>query len=165
MIRIIVAKDKNDVIAIDGRIPWHYPEDLKRFKKLTMGCVVVAGRKTSETLPNNGLPGRRLITITSEPDEYLCARDEVAINPSDLSWLRWFKEDVWIIGGARIYAAALDAGIVEEIDLTLVPEVDTSMANEVTVFPEDWHDEFFIVKSKWKYENSSLVHQRLTRDI
>src|SRR5881397_3028688 len=64
-ITLVVARAKNGVIGRDGKLPWHIPADLKRFKALTMGSVMVMGRKTFESLPGL-LPGRRHIVLTRE---------------------------------------------------------------------------------------------------
>lgn len=58
MIKLIVAHDENRVIGNEGKIPWNIPEDLKNFKKLTTGHVVVMGRKTWDSLPKKPLPNR-----------------------------------------------------------------------------------------------------------
>src|SRR5438309_11869253 len=64
-ITLIVARAQNAVIGRDGKLPWHIPADLKRFKALTMGSAMVMGRKTFESLPGL-LPGRRHIVLTRD---------------------------------------------------------------------------------------------------
>jgi dihydrofolate reductase len=64
-ITLIVARAQNGVIGRGGKLPWHIPADLKRFKALTMGSAMVMGRKTFESLPGL-LPGRRHIVLTRE---------------------------------------------------------------------------------------------------
>src|SRR3712207_9573257 len=66
-ITLVVARPQNGVIGRDGTLPWHIPADLKRFKALTMGSVMVMGRRTFESLPGL-LPGRRHIVLTRDPD-------------------------------------------------------------------------------------------------
>ena len=66
-VTIVVARAQNGVIGRGGKLPWHISEDLKRFKALTMGSVMVMGRKTFESLPGL-LPGRRHIVLTRDPD-------------------------------------------------------------------------------------------------
>jgi len=65
-ITIIIARAQNGVIGRGGTLPWHIPADLKRFKALTMGSVMVMGRKTFDSLPGI-LPGRRHIVVTRDP--------------------------------------------------------------------------------------------------
>lgn len=60
---LVIARAENGVIGRDGALPWHLPEDLKRFKALTMGAPMIMGRKTFESLPRL-LPGRRHIVLT-----------------------------------------------------------------------------------------------------
>ena len=65
-IYLIAAIAQNGVIGVNGGLPWHLPEDLKRFKKLTLGHPVIMGRKTWESL-GKALPGRKNIVVTSTP--------------------------------------------------------------------------------------------------
>src|SRR5690349_13324688 len=65
-ITIVVARAQNGVIGRDGKLPWHLPADLRRFKALTMGSVMVMGRRTFESLPGL-LPGRRHVVLTRDP--------------------------------------------------------------------------------------------------
>ena len=60
---ILVATSPENVIGKDNAIPWYYSEDLKRFKRLTIGKTVIMGRKTWESLPVNPLPDRRIVVI------------------------------------------------------------------------------------------------------
>src|SRR5436305_6194270 len=64
-ITIVIARARNGVIGRDGKLPWHLPADLKRFKALTLGSVMVMGRKTFESLPGL-LPKRRHIVLTRD---------------------------------------------------------------------------------------------------
>ena len=64
---IVVAMAENRVIGQDGGLPWHLPEDLKRFKAVTMGKPLVMGRKTWESLPRKPLPGRPNLIVTRQP--------------------------------------------------------------------------------------------------
>ena len=72
-ITLVVARAQNGVIGRGGKLPWHIPADLKRFKALTMGSVMVMGRKTFESLPGL-LPGRRHIVLTRDRDWYAVGR-------------------------------------------------------------------------------------------
>ena len=69
-IALIYARAANGVIGKDGTMPWHLPEDLAHFKRLTLGCPVIMGRKTWDSLPERfrPLPGRINIVITRQPD-------------------------------------------------------------------------------------------------
>ncbi|WP_062076469.1 dihydrofolate reductase [Demequina globuliformis] len=131
------ARDKagQPVIGAHGDMPWQLPEDLKHFSSLTRGSAVVMGRRTWESFPEKfrPLPGRINVVITKAPE--VPGADAVAgsleealttaarLTPSD---------DVWVIGGGRVYADAmprLDALEVTEIDLivdgdTFAPVID-----------------------------------------
>lgn len=101
---LIVAVAKNGGIGLKDALPWHVPEDLKRFKALTMGHAILMGRKTHESI-GRALPGRRNVVITRQPLTF--AGCEVA--PSLDAALALVKDDAqpFIIGGAQLYAEAL----------------------------------------------------------
>ncbi|HCV43862.1 MAG TPA: hypothetical protein DGH68_10300 [Bacteroidetes bacterium] len=114
-IAIIAAIGKNRVIGKDGKLPWHISDDLKRFKRLTVGQAVLMGRKTWESL-GQPLPNRRNIVITSSPIK------DVECYPSINSALDALKDQakVFIIGGAQVYAALFDQA--DELYLTFVDQ-------------------------------------------
>ena len=116
-ITLVVARASNGVIGKDGGLPWHISADLKRFKALTMGTVLVMGRKTFDSLPKL-LPGRRHIVITRDP---LWRADgvEVAGTPEQALDLAG-GEPVSVIGGAEIFRLFLP--LAEGIELTEVLE-------------------------------------------
>ena len=98
-IKAIVAMASNRVIGKDGQLPWKLSEDLKWFKKLTMGCPIVMGRKTMDSL-GKPLPGRRNLvlsrTIEVAPEGF-----ELLKSIEQISTIE--AETVFIIGGAEIY--------------------------------------------------------------
>jgi len=102
MISIIVAVSDDWGIGRDNDLLWHIPEDLKRFKRLTMGKCIIMGKKTWESLPKKPLPGRKNIVITDIPSECIdCSVTaysiEDAINKCDKN------EEAFVIGGGSIY--------------------------------------------------------------
>ncbi len=99
MITLVIARAQNGVIGIDGKIPWHLPADLKRFKVLTMGKPMIMGRKTFESFPKP-LPGRRHIVLTRNKD---WSADGAEVAHSVEEALTVAGGDVSIIGGAEIY--------------------------------------------------------------
>lgn len=108
----IVACDLNGCIGNNGELPWHLPADLKRFKELTSGGVVVMGRKTFESLNCKPLPNRANIVITKDPDfpikhkgKGVIFYDEVsfAIQKAKYEAILLGLKEVWIIGGQSIY--------------------------------------------------------------
>lgn len=104
MISIIVAVAENGVIGDQNRLLWHISEDLRRFKALTTGHAVVMGRKTCESL-GRPLPNRRNVVISRQETEI--AGCEVVHSLDEALALFPADEEVFIIGGAQIYAAAL----------------------------------------------------------
>lgn len=98
---IIVAMAQNRVIGKDGKMPWHIPEELRLFKKTTMGYPMIMGRKTFESLPGL-LPGRRHIVL-SRNKNYKPKGGEYASTLSDALQLCGQAEKVFLIGGAQIF--------------------------------------------------------------
>ena len=107
-INMIFARSANGVIGNNNALPWHLPEDLVHFKKLTLGCPVIMGRKTWESLPTRfrPLPGRTNVVITRQAD-WQAAGAQSAGSLTDALAICQPAGDVWIIGGAQIYAQAL----------------------------------------------------------
>jgi len=93
----------NGAIGLNGRMPWHLPNDLKRFKNLTWGMPVVMGRKTYESL-GKPLPGRQNVIITRNPDFHAAGVHVVNGTDQALALSKTFDvEEVFIIGGGEIY--------------------------------------------------------------
>lgn len=116
-ITLIVARAQNGVIGRDGKLPWHLPADLKRFKALTMGSAMVMGRKTFDSLPGL-LPGRRHIVLTRDHD-WQAPGAEVAHDIEEALLLAK-SGPVSVIGGADIFALMLP--LAHRIELTEVIE-------------------------------------------
>ena len=117
-ITLLAAMAENRVIGRGGALPWHLPEDLRRFKRRTDGHVIIMGRRTFESL-NGPLPNRRAIVITHRRD---CEAPGAALAHSldeALDTARaWGEQEVFIVGGAAIYAAALP--LADRLEITLV---------------------------------------------
>jgi dihydrofolate reductase len=114
---MIYAVSPEGVIGVEGRIPWRYQGDFRRFKRVTMGKTLIMGRKTFESI-GHPLAGRRNIVVTSRPlavdgVECVTSVEEALARAGD-------EIDVWFIGGARIYAEAMQH--VDVIDVTYVPD-------------------------------------------
>lgn len=101
MISIIVATSMNNVIGVQGDLPWKLPDDLKRFKKLTLGKPVVMGRLTWESI-GRPLPDRQNIVLTRQPGFAADGCDVVASPAAALAAAR-DAEEIMIIGGGQIY--------------------------------------------------------------
>ena len=110
---IIAALDHRRAIGKDGKLPWHIPEDLKRFKRLTTGHAVLMGRRTWESL-GRPLPGRRNVVLSSSPvpgiESYASIEESLRALAS--------AERVFVIGGGNVYAQLIDRA--DELYLTLV---------------------------------------------
>lgn len=120
MIVFYLARADNGVIGRDGKLPWHLPADLKRFKAGTMGKPMVMGRKTFESFPSP-LPGRRHIVLTRDRG-WSAAGAEVAHDPEEALALAG-EGEVAVIGGAEVFALFLpQANRVELTEVHAVPE-------------------------------------------
>ena len=120
-LHLIYARARNGVIGRNNTLPWHLPEDLAHFKRLTLGCPVIMGRKTWDSLPQKfrPLPGRDNIVITRQADWHGSGAKPVASLDAALD-LCAHVAHAWIIGGAQIYAQALPMATsvaVTELDL------------------------------------------------
>lgn len=110
-ISIIAAKSLNNVIGIDNKLPWHCPADMRFFKQLTTGNIVIMGRKTFESI-GRALPDRANLVIASRFDKKRICSPNLVILPSldaalDLAE-RSATRDTFIIGGGEVYKAAIN---------------------------------------------------------
>ena len=107
-LHLIFARAANGVIGRDGGLPWHLPEDLAHFKRLTSGHPVIMGRKTWDSLPPKfrPLPGRTNIVVTRQPGWQAQGALRAASLDEALA-LCPAASDAWVIGGAEIYRQAL----------------------------------------------------------
>jgi dihydrofolate reductase len=119
-INLTWAQARARVIGADGVLPWHLPEDLKNFRELTAGSVVVMGRRTWESLPERfrPLPGRTNVVLTTDP-LWWAGGARPAYSVSQV--LSQFP-DCWVIGGGTVYAEFLphaERAVVTEVDLAV----------------------------------------------
>jgi dihydrofolate reductase len=126
-VTLIVARATNGVIGRDGALPWRISADLKRFKRLTMGSVMIMGRRTFDSLPGL-LPGRRHVVLTRDR-EWSAEGAEVVHSVEEALSLAG-DEPVSVIGGAEIFELFLPHG--DRLELTEVLgdiQGDTIMAD------------------------------------
>jgi dihydrofolate reductase len=119
-LHLIYARAANGVIGKDNALPWHLPEDMAHFKRTTLGCPVIMGRKTWDSLPPKfrPLPGRLNIVVTR--DGALVAEGASVVHSLDAARaLCPAGGTAWVIGGAQVYAQALP--LAEEV---VVTEID-----------------------------------------
>ena len=143
------------IIGKDGGLPWHYSEDLKRFKRKTIDATVIMGRKTWESIGSKPLPRRRNIVISRKPvanvESYTSIK--TAINQVD--------GDIWIIGGGQIYNSSLE--YCNAVDVTWI---EVKVDGENLVRFTDLDAEFWDAGEKIVNEDDArLVHQLFTRKV
>jgi dihydrofolate reductase len=135
-ISIIVAISRNRVIGANGAIPWHLPEELKRFKVLTMGHHIIMGRKTWDSI-GRLLPGRETVIVTRQAG-YQVPGATVAQSVDAAIAACGGDAEIFVIGGAEIIVKTLPAA-----DRIYLTTVDTEVAGD-TFMPEfdlrGWHE-------------------------
>jgi dihydrofolate reductase len=149
---LIWAQSTSGVIGRDNAIPWRLPEDLGRFKELTMGRTVVMGRLTWESLPAKvrPLPGRRNVVVTRQAGYVADGATVVGGLDEALT-----GDENWVIGGAQIYALALPMANrceVTEVEIDLPREDDDAVA---PVLDEAWAG----TDGEWRVSASGLRYR------
>ena len=126
MIVIVAAVADNGVIGVDNQLPWRLPEDLRRFKEITLGSALVMGRRTYESI-GRALPGRDTVVVTRSTS--WDPHDDVTVVhgvPEALEAAAVLRDVVCVVGGADVYRQTLD--VADRLALTEVhaePEGDT----------------------------------------
>lgn len=132
---IIAAVAKNGVIGVNNTLPWVLPEDLKHFRKLTMGQPCIQGRKTYESI-GKALPGRKCFviskTLTSLPDAVVVPDLEAAIAEAKVGE----PEKIFVIGGQQIYYEAMD--VVDGLYITHIRKAFDGDAYFPLTHTKDW---------------------------
>lgn len=113
-VTLVVARARNGVIGAQGRLPWHLPDDLRRFKTLTMGGAVLMGRRTWASI-GKPLPGRLNLVLTRDRS---FSADGATVVHSLAEALGHARDGLMVIGGAEVYALALPHA--QRIELTVV---------------------------------------------
>lgn len=143
---MVWAQGRGGVIGADGGLPWHLPEDLALFRRLTTGSTVVMGRRTWESLPARfrPLPGRVNVVLTSDPG---WAADG-ALRADSVDRVLAEHPSCWVIGGGAVYAAFLphasrlvvtDVDVVAEGD-TWAPAPDETWTRTVRTPEQGWSE-------------------------
>jgi dihydrofolate reductase len=157
-VNLIWAQSSSGVIGRDNAIPWRVPEDMARFKELTMDHTVIMGRLTWESLPAKfrPLPGRRNVVVSRQAG-YPAEGADVVGSLEDAP-----LDDAWVIGGSQIYGLALPLATrceVTEVDVDLRLEDEDALApvlDDSWIGTEgDWHDS----SSGLRYRFYSYVRQ------
>ena len=139
MISLILARADNGVIGADGSLPWRLPDDLRRFKSLTMGKPCIMGRKTWDSLPKRPLPGRTNIVVTR--DRAFAAEGAVVAHSFEAALGRAQQEnpaEIMVIGGAEIFAAAMPRA--DRIHLTEIHAAPEGEVRFPAFAPQQWRE-------------------------
>lgn len=163
MINIIVAIDQNRVIGHENQLPWHLPADLRHFKNLTMGHVIIMGRKTYDSI-GKALPGRTNIIITRNP--VFKASDAKIYHNIQIAFQDYAQApEIFIIGGAqlfeetfsltqRLYVTKIHAAFKGDTYFPAYDEKTWQMTQQQSFKPDQ--------KNKYSYEFLTLT--RLTQN-
>lgn len=161
-VSIIVAASANNVIGINGQLPWRLPEDLRRFKELTMGKPMLMGRLTYDSI-GRALPGRRSIILTRQADfqaddcEVVTTADAAIAAAGDV-------EELMIIGGGKVYEQLLPLS--DRIYLTRVHTHIDGDAHFPEINPAEWrstHAENFPVTAERQHGFTFETLERICR--
>ncbi len=134
---VIVAAAENGVIGRNNGLPWRLPEDLRYFKRVTLGKPIVMGRKTFESI-GHPLPGRTNIVVSRNPGfsaagvKLVASLDEALILAEEIALIDGVREVV-VIGGAEIYALALPRA-----DRLYITQVHASVEGDALLPPINW---------------------------
>lgn len=162
---VIVAAAENGVIGRNNALPWHLPEDLRYFKRVTMGKPIVMGRKTYESI-GRPLPGRTNIVITRQADylvegiRVVASLDEALALASDIALIDG-SDELMVIGGAEIYTAAIPRA--NRLYLT---EVHAQIEGNAYLPEIDWSQWREVRRERWAagdanpYDYSFVIYER-----
>ncbi|MBY6036733.1 dihydrofolate reductase [Fictibacillus nanhaiensis] len=158
MISFVVAIDKNRAIGKDNDLPWYLPNDLKHFKKVTMGKPIVMGRKTYESI-GKPLPGRENIVVTRDKN-YIAEGTKIVHSIDEV--LAIDAEEICVIGGTEIFKLFLPVA-----DRLYITEIHETFEAD-TFFPEldqnEWKEisrSTGTVDEKNKYPHEFVVYEKI----
>jgi dihydrofolate reductase len=162
VISIIVAASANNVIGVQGDLPWRLSDDLKRFKTVTMGKPIVMGRKTWESI-GRALPGRRNIVITRQ--QGLVAEDcDVVQSTDEAIAVAGDVGEILVIGGSEIYELFLP--VAKRLYLTRVHADINGDAFFPAVDEDEWQlvsEEARSADSRNEFDFSFRIYERIDR--
>ena len=138
-VSLVVAASTNNVIGRDGGLPWHLPDDLRHFKRITTGKPLIMGRRTFESI-GKPLPERQNIVMTRDPD-YAAEGCDVVSSVDEALELAGDAEEVMIIGGGQVYRDFLSRA-----DRIYMTRVQAEVQGD-TLFPD-------FDKSAWRLVSS-----------
>ncbi|OYY49196.1 MAG: diacylglycerol kinase [Methylophilales bacterium 28-44-11] len=151
---MIVAVANNGVIGVNNTLPWHLPEDLKRFRALTMGHHIIMGRKTYESL-GRLLPGRTTVIVTRNPSYQVDGAQVVHSLEQALRFCTYDGE-LFLIGGAQLYQEGL-----QHVQKLYITRVDIEVVGDA--FLPDIDFNAWTLKEKKDHQSTSgLFYSDLT---
>ncbi len=165
-IALVVAAARNRVIGVAGRLPWHLPDDLARFRRLTIGHTIVMGRRTFDSI-GRALPGRTNLVLTHRAN-LAAPGATIAGNFADACAMARAagETDLFVVGGAAVYALALP--LADRIELTRIdatPEGDVLLPE---IDPAEWreaHSEHHAVDARHVHAFDFVTLERRARRI
>lgn len=126
---MIFARSEDNIIAVDGELPWRMPSDLRLFKKTTIGKTILMGRKTFDSLGQKCLPGRETVVFSRSLD----TRDIVV--ERTYSRLRMYPRGI-VVGGTELYQHCIDNELVDTIYVSVIDTELGGVPGEKTLGPE-----------------------------
>lgn len=154
MIALVVAYDSNRLIGQNNQLPWHYKEDLKYFKKVTLNQTVLMGRKTYASILkslNGPLPNRDNVVLSTT-----LVDDRVTVISDLESYVKTAQTDIYVIGGASIYAQTLPL-----CDRLYITHIEKTFTGD-TFFPAWSSDDFTLMTERQSGELRFAVYERVT---
>lgn len=136
IISIIAAMSKNRVIGKDNKLPWHIPEELQHFKKMTMGKPMIMGSNTFESLGRKTLPGRTTIVLTRS-DKFQGDNFKTAHSVPDALKAAGDADEVMVIGGAKVFQEFLP--LAHKIYLSVINDEYAGDAFFPELDQQKWH--------------------------
>ena len=136
---LVVAMGSNRVIGAGGTLPWHLPEDLAHFKRVTLGHPMIMGRTTYESI-GRPLPGRTTIVVTRQHD-WAADGVEVAHSLDDaITLAAGLDDETFLVGGAQVYVEALDRDLVHTLVVSRVRQAPEGDAWFPAIDWERWRE-------------------------
>jgi dihydrofolate reductase len=159
MINLIFAVSQNNIIGKNNKLPWHIPDDLKRFKDLTNNDVIVMGRKTWDSLPNNvkPLPNRINVVLTSKND---LNNSSVIISDNIENVLKHYNDrTVWVIGGTKVLQDFLPYA--DNLYITMVNSVVDGDTEGPLIDYDEWIIESSVDMVYNQYNYSNIIYKKV----
>ena len=160
MISLIVAVASNGAIGKQQDLLCHLPNDLKRFKAITLGHTIVMGRRTFESLPKGALPGRTNVVVTRQADASW--ENTIVVHTIDEVLADSAEKELFVIGGGTLYAQTLDRA-----DRLYITHIHHEFADADTFFPAVNYEEWEVIEreeheadERHPYTYSFVTYQR-----